>query len=101
MNGRELVGFETVLNDKVRLSILVTLAAAREPIDFSTLREELQLTRGNLSSHIRRLEEAKLVSVNKEFVDRKPRTTYVCTDLGRRELSEYLSKIEMLIKSIG
>jgi DNA-binding transcriptional ArsR family regulator len=87
-----------LLADRVRLTIMATLAATTEPIDFSALLDSLNLTKGNLSSHIQKLEEAGLIQVKKEFVGRKPRTTYLCSDLGRREVRNYLSKIERLLK---
>jgi len=67
-------------------------------VDLNTLIEELQLTKGNLSTHVLKLEEKGLMSVKKEFVGRKPRTTYSCTPQGRREMEDYLSRIETLLK---
>lgn len=78
---------------------MAKLALAGGSVDFNTLLEELQLTKGNLSSHIRKLEEAGLVAVDKKFVDRKPRTTYVCTKAGKTEMRHYLSTVEALLKA--
>lgn len=88
-----------LLADRARLAIMANLSLAGGPVDFNTLLEELQLTKGNLSSHIRKLEEAGLVTVHKSFVDRKPRTTYVCTKTGKTEMQHYLSTIEALLKN--
>lgn len=90
-----------LFSERTRLLIMATLASARQEIDFSTLVESLQLTRGNLSTHMRKLEEAGFVEVEKGFVDRKPRTTYRCTPLGRRETKKYLRAVEDLLSSIG
>lgn len=90
-----------LLSDRARLMIMATLAATREPMEFSALLDTLQLTKGNLSGHAQKLEEAGLIRVKKEFVERKPRTTYLCTELGRREVRNYLSKVERLIKQAG
>lgn len=87
-----------LLADRARLAIMANLSLAGGPVDFNTLLEELQLTKGNLSSHIRKLEEAGLVAVHKAFVDRKPRTTYVSTRAGKAEMQHYLSTIEALLK---
>ncbi len=87
-----------LLADRARLAIMATLAAAKEPIDFTTLLDSLNLTRGNLSAHAQKLEEAGLIRVKKEFVGRKPKTTYICTDRGRREVKNYLSKVEQLLR---
>jgi DNA-binding transcriptional ArsR family regulator len=94
------VELSAVLSDRVRLLIVATLAASKEPLDFGTLLETLQLTKGNLSSHMRKLEEHGLVEVRKEFVDRKPRTTYAVSRKGRREVKEYLEKVEELLSRV-
>lgn len=93
-----LASTHALLADRARLTIMATLAATTEPIDFTALLDTLNLTKGNLSAHCQKLEEAKLIQVKKEFVERKPRTTYRCTDLGRREVRNYLSKVERLLK---
>lgn len=78
---------------------MANLSLAGGPVDFNTLIEELQLTKGNLSTHLRKLEEAELIKVKKEFVGRKPRSTYVCTARGKTEMFNYLSTIEALLKA--
>jgi DNA-binding HxlR family transcriptional regulator len=87
-----------LLGDRVRLAIMATLASAEEPLDFNTLLDSLGVTKGNLSSHIQKLEGAGLVVVKKEFVERKPKTTYECTKSGRVEIRNYLAKVESLLK---
>lgn len=98
MKPADLMSINPLLADRARLAIMASLALSGGPVDFNTLLEELQLTKGNLSSHIRKLEEAELVAVHKEFVDRKPRTTYVCTRKGKTEMRHYLSTVEALLK---
>ena len=93
-----LASTHALLADRARLTIMATLAATTEPMDFSALLDTLNLTKGNLSGHSQKLEEAGLILVKKEFVGRRPRTTYLCTDLGRKEVRNYLSKIERLLK---
>ena len=93
-----LTSTHALLADRVRLTIMATLAAATEPMEFSELLDALNLTKGNLSGHSQRLEEAGLIQVKKEFVGRKPRTSYLCTNLGRREVRNYLSMVEQLLK---
>lgn len=94
-----LSGAPALLTDRVRLAIMATLAASPEPVDFKGLLEVLGLTKGNLASHVRKLEEGGLLQVNKEFVDRKPRTTYRCTDQGRQDVQAYLAQIEAMLKA--
>lgn len=91
---------DSLLAERVRLAIVAALAAAEEPVDFTTLMRSLELTKGNLSSHVRKLEEATLVEVHKEFVGRKPRTSYTCTARGRAELKDYLEWLESLLKRV-
>ena len=79
----------------------MAISSASEPVDFNSLLSSLELSRGNLSSHVRKLEEANLVKVHKEFVDRRPKTTYSLTNEGDRELKEYLINLESLLKMVG
>ncbi len=94
----KILSFHPLLADKVRLSIMGVLANSNEPIAFTDLIEAMQLTKGNLSSHMKKLEEGGLIKMEKEFVNRKPRTTYECTPNGREHLKEYLEQIQALLK---
>jgi DNA-binding MarR family transcriptional regulator len=80
---------------------MVKLAGAREPVPFTVLVDELGLTRGNLSTHVQRLEGEGLVEVSKSFVERKPLTTYRCTDRGRGAIEAHLRAIEEMIKHVA
>jgi len=93
-----LTSTHALLAHQVRLTIMATLASTTEPMEFAELLNTLNLTKGNLSGHAQKLEEAGLIRVTKEFVGRKPRTTYLCTDLGRQEVRNYLSKVEGLLR---
>jgi DNA-binding transcriptional ArsR family regulator len=99
VKAANLLNVNPLLVDRIRLAIMANLALAGEPVDFNTLQVELDLTKGNLSSHISKLEDADLITVHKEFVGKKPRTTYVCTKKGKKELQVYLSAIEGLLKA--
>lgn len=92
--------FSPLLSDRTRLVIMSTLAASPKALDFNELLEVLGLTKGNLSSHMRRLEEAGHISVCKEFVERKPRTTYTCTRAGREAIKAHLRAIEAALKGV-
>jgi DNA-binding HxlR family transcriptional regulator len=96
----ELLDTHPLLADRVRLSIMGALAAADHPIDFTTLLGALQVTKGNLSSHLRKLEDGGLIVVLKEFVERKPRTSYACSQQGKAALQIYLTKVEGLLKQV-
>jgi len=98
MKASDLLNVSPLLVDRVRLAIMANLAMAGGPVDFTTLQEELDLTKGNLSTHIRKLEDEELITVHKEFVGRKPRTSYACTAKGKLAMQQYLSTIEALLK---
>lgn len=97
---QDILSINPLLMERVRLAILATLAAAQHPIDFNTMLEKLSLTKGNLSVHARKLEDAALITIEKRFVANKPVTTYVCTPQGRKELNLYLEKIEKIISTL-
>lgn len=67
---------------------------------FTELQEALDVTEGNLSSHGQRMEEAGALEVEKEFVDRRPRTTYRLTEEGREMFEEHVAALEELIDAL-
>ena len=89
------------IHQTVRLRImaaLVTLGATDE-VDFTYLRDLLDVTDGNLGAHLRKLEEAGYIAVNKTFVERKPRTFVSATSEGRRVFQEHVAALESILKS--
>lgn len=98
MTAKKYLQLHPLLSDRVRLGIMGVLASANGPVSFNELIEAMDLTKGNLSSHIKRLEEDGLLTVKKKFVDRKPRTTYECSDYGRETLNEYLVQVQQLLR---
>lgn len=88
------------IHQAVRLRImaaLVTLAPGDE-VDFTYLRDLLEVTDGNLGAHLRKLEEAGYIAVNKTFVERKPRTYVSATAEGRRVFREHVAALEAILK---
>jgi predicted ArsR family transcriptional regulator len=81
---------------RVRLGIMSVLMV-EDRADFTALKEALQLTDGNLASHLRALEEAQYLRVEKQFVGRKPNTTYQATETGRQAFRDHLDALEQLI----
>lgn len=73
--------------------------AVNDTLDFNALKEFLDLTDGNLASHIRALEKEQFIGVNKTFVGRKPNTQYFITADGKAAFSQHLEALEQLIKS--
>lgn len=89
------------IHQPVRLRImaaLVTLSDSDE-VDFTYLRDLLEVTDGNLGAHLRKLEEAGYIAVNKTFVDRKPRTYVSVTAAGRKVFKEHVTALESILKS--
>ncbi len=82
---------------RVRLGIMSVLMV-NDTVDFNTIKENLDLTDGNLASHLKALEKIEYVIMNKEFVGRKPRTTYKASELGRQAFKQHLAALEKLIR---
>jgi DNA-binding transcriptional ArsR family regulator len=87
---------DDVLQGRVRLAIVAFLAGAGRS-DFTTIRDAIKTTDGNASVHLRKLEDAEYVAMEKKFVGRKPQTTYALTDKGRQALLDYVSHLEALL----
>ena len=83
--------------NRVRLGIMSALMV-NESVDFLTLKELLDVTDGNLASHITALEKIDYIAVKKEFVGKKTKTSYVATSLGRKEFIMHLNALEKLVK---
>ncbi len=80
-----------------RLGIM-SILMVNDEVDFSTLKELLEMSDGNLASHLRTLEKAEFIEVHKQFVGRKPQTTYKATKAGRKAFNDHLDALEALIK---
>lgn len=89
------------IHQPIRLRIMAALAALESgnEVDFSYLRNLLQVTDGNLGAHLRKLEEAGYITVNKTFVERKPRTYISATSKGREAFQEHVAVLEAILKS--
>jgi DNA-binding MarR family transcriptional regulator len=89
-----------IIHQPVRLRIMAALVSleAGSEVDFTYLRELLDVTDGNLGAHLRKLEEAGYIAVNKVFVERKPRTFVGVTDVGRKVFAEHVAALEAILK---
>ena len=87
---------DELLQSRVRLAIVAYLASAGRA-DSSVLRDAIKTTDGNASVHLRKLEDAGYVAMDKRFVDRKPQTTYALTERGRQALLDYVAHLESLL----
>lgn len=89
---------DEIIHQKVRLGIMSALLARGEA-DFKFLRDTLSVTDGNLSIHLSKLEEHGYLTSTKEFVRKKPHTTYFPTDAGRTAFVNYLAALERIVHS--
>src|SRR5690348_17413934 len=87
---------DDVIHGRLRLGIMAYLANS-EVADFNELKNVLQATQGNLSIHLRKLEEAGYVAIDKSFLNRKPLTRARITTAGRKAFSDYLEAMAKLI----
>ena len=90
-----------IIHQPVRLRIMAALTAldADNQVDFTTLRDLLEVTDGNLGAHLHKLEEAGYIAVDKTFVERKPRTFVSATSAGRRAFQAHVAALEEILKS--
>jgi len=89
---------DRVIHERGRLAIMSLLAAA-ESMSFTELKETLGMTDGNLSVHMRTLDESGYVAVEKSFVNRKPRTQFSLTPAGRQAFEAYIRTLEEIVRA--
>lgn len=84
-------------DSRVRLGIM-SILMVNDFVDFATLRTQLQITDGNLASHINALEKLKYIEVKKQFIGKKPNTSYAVSTAGKKAFSNHLDALEQLIR---
>lgn len=89
---------DKAFESRIRLGIMSVLMV-NSHIDYNSLKELLQVTDGNLASHISFLEKTGYISVTKKFVGKKPQTTYAATKEGKHAFKEHLNALEKIIKN--
>lgn len=89
---------EKVFHEPSRLAIMSALANAAHGVIFRELRDKCNLTDGNLSRHLKTLEEAGMVKIKKAFVGARPQTTAVLTSAGRKSFIDYLKALEEVLQ---
>lgn len=89
---------DPVLHERGRLAIVSVLAAV-DRVPFTELRDDLGMTDGNLSVHLQRLEEKGYVTLDKQFVARRPQTTCRLTKQGRHAFAKYLDHLQAIVES--
>jgi DNA-binding MarR family transcriptional regulator len=88
-----------IFDSRIRLGVMSILLVNVE-MDFNSLKQLLQLTDGNLASHLTNLEENGFIKVHKGFVGRKTNTTYSITKSGEKAFHEHITALENMIKGI-
>ena len=91
--------FDKLVHQPTRLRIFAYLYANGET-NFTDLTEGLEVTGGNLSRHLQKMEDAECIRVEKQFVDRKPQTTYQLTETGRTKFEKHIQTLETLIGEV-
>ena len=97
MNPEPFLQLDRVIHEKGRLAIMSMLAASPE-LSFTELRDTLNMTDGNLTTHIRTLQETGYVSVTKSFRDNRPLTTCALTSAGKKAFTNYINLLESIIQ---
>ena len=90
-------GLNKIFDNRIRLGIMSILTVS-DWVDFNSLKEMLELTDGNLSSHIGSLEKHGFVETRKQFLGKKPKTSFRITQTGRTEFSRHIDALEAMIK---
>ena len=82
---------------RIRLGIM-SILMVNDAVDFNTLKEQLQITDGNLASHLAALEKSAFILINKQFIGKKPNTSYQASTEGRKAFTEHLDALEKFIR---
>ncbi|WP_423146643.1 winged helix-turn-helix domain-containing protein [Rubrolithibacter danxiaensis] len=91
-------GLQKAFESRIRLGIMSALAV-NDRLDFNTLKEYLDVTDGNLASHMKALEKEEFIGIEKSFIGKKPNTKYFITKEGKKAFDDHLNALEKLIKS--
>lgn len=89
-----------VFDSRIRLGIMSALLV-NEEVNFNDLKELIQVTDGNLASHLKTLEESAYIKVQKGFIGRKTNTTYSVTKAGEKAFKQHLEALEKMIRAIN
>ncbi|HEY1788735.1 MAG TPA: transcriptional regulator [Verrucomicrobiae bacterium] len=97
MNPEPFLKLNRVIHEKGRLAIMSMLAASTE-LSFTEMRDALGMTDGNLTTHIRALQQEGYVSIAKSYQNRRPLTTCSLTLAGRKAFAEYIDLLEKIVR---
>ena len=97
MNEFDYQQLDEIIHSRIRLAVMAVLITIDEA-EFIFLRDKVNATDGNLSTHLKKLEEAGYIAVNKSFENRKPISRYLLTQKGRKAFELYVERLEKLIR---
>jgi DNA-binding HxlR family transcriptional regulator len=98
-NIKEIIyGLDQEFESRVRLGIM-SILIVNAKVEFKEFKELLELTDGNLSSHLNALERAGYLQVKKQFINRKPNTTYSITKHGKKSFEDHLKMLEAILRN--
>jgi DNA-binding MarR family transcriptional regulator len=97
VNPEPFLQLDRVIHEKGRLAIMSMLAASPE-LAFTELRDTLEMTDGNLTTHIRTLQEAGYIAISKSYQNNRPLTTCALTPAGRKAFAGYVNLLEQIIQ---
>ncbi|RYD70966.1 MAG: transcriptional regulator [Sphingobacteriales bacterium] len=93
-----ITGLHKAFDSRIKLGIMSALAV-NDKLEFGSLKEFLDVTDGNLASHIKALENEKFIGVKKSFIGKKPNTKYFMTAAGKKAFENHLNALEKLIQA--
>lgn len=93
-------GLNKIFDSRIRLGIM-SILVVNDSADFNTMKDLLNVTDGNLASHLKALEKEEIIEVRKQFLGRKPNTSYKVTELGKRLFKEHIDALEKLINPLS
>ena len=97
MNPEPFLQLDRVIHEKGRLAIMSLLAASPQ-LAFTELRDTLNMTDGNITAHLRTLQESGYVAVTKSFQSGRPLTTFALTAQGRKAFATYIDLLEQIVQ---
>ncbi len=97
MNPEPFLQLDRVIHEKGRLALMSLLAASTE-LSFTEMRDTLQMTDGNITTHLRTLQEAGYVALTKSFQGSRPLTTCALTAAGKKAFANYISLLEQIVE---
>lgn len=95
-----IAGLNKAFDNRIRLGIM-SILAVNESVDFNMMKELLDVTDGNLASHLKALEKEDIIAVKKQFIGRKPNTSYSITSYGAKMFKAHIDALEKLINPLS